>query len=108
MSIKWSCFLVAPSAAPQLVTLNDVNSTFISISWIPPPPTQQNGIVRHYEVQVENDASGEVHIMETISSSINIYSLKPFSLYRCRVAAVTVTTGPFSTDLNVTTLQDSM
>ena len=70
--------------------------------------TQQNGIVRHYEIEIENGTTGEVHVMETIATSITIYSLKPFSVYLCRVAAVTVATGPFSIDLNITTLQDSM
>lgn len=43
----------APSAPPQQVTVLTVgshNSTSISVSWDPPPPEQQNGIIQEYKV----------------------------------------------------------
>lgn len=46
-------FLSAPSAPPQQVTVLTVgnqNSTSISISWDPPPPDHQNGIIQEYKV----------------------------------------------------------
>lgn len=45
--------LSAPSAPPQQVTVLTVgnqNSTSISISWDPPPPDHQNGIIQEYKV----------------------------------------------------------
>lgn len=45
--------LLAPSAPPQQVTVLTVgnqNSTSISISWDPPPPDHQNGIIQEYKV----------------------------------------------------------
>lgn len=45
--------LPAPSAPPQQVTVLTVgnqNSTSISISWDPPPPDHQNGIIQEYKV----------------------------------------------------------
>ncbi|OXB79021.1 UNVERIFIED_CONTAM: hypothetical protein H355_008499, partial [Colinus virginianus] len=44
----------APSAPPQSVTVLTVgnhNSTSISISWDPPPPDHQNGIIQEYKVE---------------------------------------------------------
>lgn len=43
----------APSAPPQSVTVLTVgsyNSTSISVSWDPPPPDHQNGILQEYKV----------------------------------------------------------
>lgn len=43
----------APSAPPQSVTVLTVgnhNSTSISVSWDPPPPDHQNGIIQEYKV----------------------------------------------------------
>uniref|UniRef100_A0A493TR61 Roundabout guidance receptor 2 n=1 Tax=Anas platyrhynchos platyrhynchos TaxID=8840 RepID=A0A493TR61_ANAPP len=43
----------APSAPPQSVTVLTVgnhNSTSISISWDPPPPDHQNGVIQEYKI----------------------------------------------------------
>lgn len=56
-----SCFCsfpllgLAPSAPPQSVTVLTVgnhNSTSISISWDPPPPDHQNGVIQEYKVEM--------------------------------------------------------
>ena len=44
----------APSAPPQSVTVLTVgshNSTSISVSWDPPPPDHQNGVIQEYKVR---------------------------------------------------------
>lgn len=49
---------VAPSAPPQSVTVLTVgnhNSTSISISWDPPPPDHQNGVIQEYKVHTVSD-----------------------------------------------------
>lgn len=49
---------VAPSAPPQSVTVLTVgnhNSTSISISWDPPPPDHQNGVIQEYKVHMVSD-----------------------------------------------------
>lgn len=49
---------VAPSAPPQSVTVLTVgnhNSTSISISWDPPPPDHQNGVIQEYKVHRVSD-----------------------------------------------------
>lgn len=48
----------APSAPPQSVTVLTVgshNSTSISVSWDPPPPDHQNGIIQEYKVSQSNE-----------------------------------------------------
>lgn len=55
--------LSAPSAPPQQVTVLTVgnqNSTSISISWDPPPPDHQNGIIQEYKVCPDDSALGLV------------------------------------------------
>lgn len=59
-----SCFCLfplldaAPSAPPQSVTVLTVgnhNSTSISISWDPPPPDHQNGVIQEYKVEMKSN-----------------------------------------------------
>lgn len=54
---------IAPSAPPQSVTVLTVgnhNSTSISISWDPPPPDHQNGIIQEYKVGIKCSIVKEV------------------------------------------------
>ena len=44
----------------------------------------------------------------TISTQFTIFSLRPYSTYRCTVAAVTVAQGPWSAIIIIQTYQDSM
>uniref|UniRef100_A0A4W6DV42 Roundabout, axon guidance receptor, homolog 2 (Drosophila) n=1 Tax=Lates calcarifer TaxID=8187 RepID=A0A4W6DV42_LATCA len=67
----------APSAPPQQVTVLTVgnqNSTSISISWDPPPPDHQNGIIQEYKVcPSESGVSGMRHVSIT-SAGVGVKS----------------------------------
>ena len=99
---------VAPSSPPQAVVTSVLDSTSIFVSWNPPPQEMQNGIIRGYSLLVENEATGEVLSFSTQSTSHTVSGLRPYTSYNCKVAAITVATGPFSPDINITTLQDGV
>nr|XP_034971673.1 roundabout homolog 2 isoform X10 [Zootoca vivipara] len=84
----------APSAPPQSVTVLTVgnhNSTSISISWDPPPPDHQNGIIQEYKIWCLGNET-KFHINKTVDAAIRsvvIGGLYPGIQYRIEVAAST-------------------
>ncbi|XP_034277779.1 roundabout homolog 3 isoform X3 [Pantherophis guttatus] len=84
----------APSAPPQgisVVTVGTSNSTSISISWEPPPPGEQNGIIQDYRVWCLGNES-RYHINKTVDGTMHstvLMGLIPGMIYRTEVAAAT-------------------
>ncbi|XP_039601803.1 roundabout homolog 2 isoform X3 [Polypterus senegalus] len=84
----------APSAPPKSVTVLMVgnhNSTSISVSWDPPPPEHQNGIIQEYKIWCFGNES-RFHINKTVDAAIRsvvIGGLYPGIQYRVEVAAST-------------------
>ncbi|XP_057552181.1 roundabout homolog 2 isoform X5 [Hippopotamus amphibius kiboko] len=84
----------APSAPPQSVTVLTVgshNSTSISVSWDPPPPDHQNGIIQEYKIWCLGNET-RFHINRTVDATIRsviIGGLFPGIQYRVEVAAST-------------------
>ncbi|XP_074958188.1 roundabout homolog 2 isoform X7 [Phalacrocorax aristotelis] len=84
----------APSAPPQAVTVLTVgnhNSTSISISWDPPPPDHQNGVIQEYKIWCLGNET-RFHINKTVDAAIRsvvIGGLYPGIQYRVEVAAST-------------------
>ncbi|KAL2096077.1 hypothetical protein ACEWY4_008225 [Coilia grayii] len=84
----------APSAPPQQVTVQTVgnqNSTSISISWDPPPPDHQNGIIQEYKIWCLGNET-RFHVNKTVDAAIRsvvVGGLQAGVLYRVEVAAST-------------------
>ncbi|XP_064920428.1 roundabout homolog 2 isoform X14 [Columba livia] len=84
----------APSAPPQSVTVLTVgnhNSTSISISWDPPPPDHQNGVIQEYKIWCLGNET-RFHVNKTVDAAIRsvvIGGLYPGIQYRVEVAAST-------------------
>ncbi|XP_071781449.1 roundabout homolog 2 [Centroberyx gerrardi] len=84
----------APSAPPQQVTVLTVgnqNSTSISISWDPPPPDHQNGIIQEYKIWCLGNET-RFHVNKTVDAAIRsvvVGGLQVGVLYRVEVAAST-------------------
>ncbi|XP_076405228.1 roundabout homolog 2 isoform X10 [Peromyscus maniculatus bairdii] len=84
----------APSAPPQSVTVLTIgshNSTSISVSWDPPPPDHQNGIIQEYKIWCLGNET-RFHINKTVDAAIRsvvIGGLFPGIQYRVEVAAST-------------------
>ena len=95
----------APNAPPTALFGSSTDSTTIALSWNPPPPENQNGMIRHYTINVTELNSGESFILISINTDIVLSSLHPFYVYEIRIAAVSIATGP-SAFLRVHTEED--
>ena len=86
----------APSTPPGNLRAIDVTSTSIHLSWNPPQPDRQNGVIRHYSVIIF--AEGSYFKTEKVSgTTLLLQDLHPFYSYHFTVCAVTVALGPCST-----------
>ena len=68
----------------------------VDLAWDAPPYEMQNGRIRHYNVEITEDETGNVLEFTTNYTSITIDDLAPFHTYTCTVSAVTTSNGPSS------------
>ncbi|NWI19729.1 DCC protein, partial [Crypturellus soui] len=87
-----------PSATPQNVSLEVVNSRSIKVSWLPPPPGTQNGFITGYKIRHRKTTRrGEIETLEPNNLWYLFTGLDKGSQYSFQVAAMTVNgTGPSS------------
>ncbi len=87
-----------PTGSPIGLSVIVLNSTYVQISWSPPPLSEQNGIISSYYLSV-TDSEIEVAFtpLMTIMMSTTFGGLLPYTTYYCTVAAYTsVGGGPFA------------
>lgn len=84
-----------------------MSSEAILFQWNLPLPQNQNGIITGYLVNITALETGAMIHMSTPYLNLTLHSLRPFTTYSCIVAARTsVGLGPFSTTINIQTLED--
>ncbi|NXW01616.1 DCC protein, partial [Fregetta grallaria] len=85
-----------PSAMPQNISLEVVNSRSIKVSWLPPPPGTQNGFITGYKIRHRKTTRrGEIETLEPNNLWYLFTGLEKGSQYSFQVAAMTVNgTGP--------------
>lgn len=83
-----------------------ISSTFIGISWTPPPPATRNGIITEYRISVVEVDTGTQQDHVTSMTSFVAQSLHPYYTYHFSVGAHTVQTGPYSAIEVIQTPQD--
>ncbi|NXS53315.1 DCC protein, partial [Brachypteracias leptosomus] len=85
-----------PSAMPQNISLEVVNSRSIKVSWLPPPPGTQNGFITGYKIRHRKTSRrGEMETLEPNNLWYLFTGLEKGSQYSFQVAAMTVNgTGP--------------
>lgn len=84
-----------------------LSSEAVFLQWDLPLPQQQNGFIIGYVVNITALETGATDHMSTPYLNLTLHSLHPFTTYSCIVAARTsVGLGPFSTTVNVRTLED--
>ncbi len=89
-------FLIAPSNAPENVSVAVVSSTSIEVSWTAPPPAARNGIITEYRISVVEVDTGRQQDLVAFMTSFVVQPLHPHYTYHFSVSAHTVQTGPFS------------
>ena len=99
--------LTVPTGPPQGVEIRSKNSTTLVLSWQPPPPENQNGIIVHYIVNITEMETGRLLSFTAVNTTtLSVTMLHPFYMYTCTVAAVTVGIGPYSTTIKVILPED--
>lgn len=86
------------------MVINGVTSIGFILSWNHPPEEDWNGQIRHSLVNITEVNTGLQYEPTTASNTIEINFLHPFYTYLCSVAAFTVSPGPYSTPVPVTTM----
>jgi len=103
-------FSSVPTGQPTNVSATPVNSTSVTISWDPPLPEIQNGVIVAYAINLTTvGGSGNISEYSSDRNNITVVLLNPFTTYVYTVAAQTsVGTGPFTNSFTVMTLEDGM
>lgn len=86
-----------------------LSSSTLSITWQPPAPEGQNGIIISYTVLLNELPTNTTYTYQRDGShtEILITDLHPYYEYSCSVAAETsVGLGPFSVPFSLTTQQE--
>ena len=101
--------LLVPSGPPINVLVSAMGPDFVTLFWRPPTQSHQNGIIRHYIISAfpaELFLSNLTQRTPSSSTNYTVFGLHPYTSYQILVAAVTVSTGPNSTELQVHTAED--
>ena len=98
----------APGTHPSNFTGMSLNSTHIYLTWEPLPPSQVNGIIREYRLNVTEDVTGTVFQYTTTPNDrqITVGPLHPYYIYHCSVVALTVQLGPYTSVFTIQTEED--
>ena len=100
---------VAPSGPPQSITAAALSALSIEINWLAPLLPEQNGRITGYVINITSLNTGVIQQLTSVNTTLQIRNLTPFTNYVCVVAARTaVGVGPFSTVINVQTLEAGM
>ena len=91
---------IGPSAPPEDVTTEVINSTAILVSWNPPPFPDQNGNIIGYQLRITNqsriNSSASVVNVNNVTSYVATM-LEEFEVYSFEIAAETaIGLGPLS------------
>ena len=96
----------APSSPPKSIEGSVSSSTSIQLSWQPPAPSSQNGIIQHYVISVTEEETMRQFRLISTTTSITATALHPYYTYSFTISAVTVGEGPYSQPLSLQTLED--
>ncbi len=98
-----------PTAPPLNVSYGGRTNVSITLIWNPPPFEHQNGQIRSYSIIITYPLSGTQRLLTTNSSYTNftIGGLQPYSSYLFSIAAETISLGPYSNTINVSTVEGS-
>lgn len=104
--VDFSHTMTAPSGIPRSVVAVAVTTRSILVTWDAPPADQQNGALQYYLVMVLAQQTLATLSLNSTSTSLTIPNLHPAYVYSIEVAAATVSVGPYSNALSITTPDD--
>lgn len=90
-------FLTAPSSPPQYLRVARKTSTSFTLTWQPPPLSQQNGAIQFYTLTVQEQGTNATLLeFTTNDTNLTIRPLHPYYYYESNVRAENILPGPFS------------
>ena len=98
--------MTGPATSPLNFTGVALSSTSISLSWSPPSLEDRNGIIRSYSIKSTELETNSNSSYTSVTTTLRIDSLHPYYQYKFTIAAITVSSGPFSTAITVRTQED--
>lgn len=100
-------FCIAPDGYPKNVSVGNISSESVILTWDPPQYSERNGVINRYDINLTDAELETIAQIVTTSAYIEISSLSPFTTYFTFVSASTSAgMGPFGTSLSFTTLED--
>ncbi len=91
-----SLCVAVPSYPPKNFQANPTDSRTLLLTWEPPDPQHQNGIIREYIINGTVTEGGEELQWISNTTSLLVDGLHPYYTYNFIIAAVTIASGPFS------------
>ena len=103
----WVAFCTVPSGFPQDVSIDSTTSQSVEISWSPPLLEERNGNISSYTITVSRQGSDSLIQLTSVTTSITVNMLNPFTTYTVTVTASTsIGVGPPSSLLSFRTAED--
>lgn len=99
-------FNLVPSTSPSNVLNTVLTSQSLTLTWDSLPLENQNGLIRYYLINVTETDTGTHSQYTSTTTGISLTGLHPYYTYSISVAAFTISSGPFSNSLVITTAQD--
>ena len=100
-------YTIVPTGYPQNFTGTATSSRSATLTWAPPLLEDQNGVITGYIINITVVETGETMELFSVSNSLTLESLSPFTTYICIIAATTsIGTGTFSTPITTFTPED--
>ena len=91
----------------QNVTVIEVYSRIVVLSWMPPDPENQNGVITEYQLLIHTVALNHSDHLTFPNTTCELSNLKPHTTYQVGVLASTKAgNGPLSEILTFITLED--
>ena len=82
-----------PSGTPTNVQGVAISSTSIRLTWEPPRPEDQNGVIKGYNITITEVVTGStMYFRNGMNFILTVNSLHPYYTYQCSVSAETI--GP--------------
>lgn len=103
---KLCLFCPAPTAPPDSVMHLVVTPTSVTLTWIPPPSNETNGVIRQYVLFVIEEDTGRNFTLTSTVTELIVGNLHPFYTYHFAVSAFTVAAGPYTQQYTIQTEQD--
>jgi len=91
-----SSITAVPTGTPTNVQVVAISSSSIRLTWEPPRPEDQNGIIMAYNITITEAETGRVTYFrkEGTGSLLIVNFLHPFYTYQCSISAETIGPGP--------------